>query len=193
MNKNIAPVKLAKNPVMWDSLVRFLSLLGATNLALFGGAPRDADLGIEPNDYDIRVWLNDDRAVVFLSRLRAKVEVHEVPSQGTGRIRYCFDYRGVKVDLSIRPIPDYYLGRYIPVAAVARERAGEADIGLSSVAIDPIGMAYATDEYVLDRFFKSLTVYPSPDLARILAYTLRMSKKFPGFKVNRFLERELTS
>lgn len=192
MNKRIDVVKLNKSPVMWDSLVRFLTLLGATNLALFGGAPRDADLGITPNDYDIRVWLDDDKAVVFLSRLRAKVQVQEVPSLGTGRIRYCFEYRGVKVDLSIRPIPDRYIGKYIPLNAVAKERAGEADLGLSSVAIDPIGLAYGTDEYVLDRHFKHLTVYPSPDLARILAYTLRMSKKFPGYKVNRFLERELT-
>lgn len=183
MKKRVDTVKLSKLPVMWDSLARFLSSLGATNLALFGGAPRDSDLGREVNDYDIRVWMSDEKVPTFLALLRGRVNVTDTPQKGSDRIRYCFDYRGVKVDLSIRPIPDRYLGKYIPVGAVARERATGADVGISSVAIDPIGVAYATDEYVLDRHFKRLTVYPSAHLGRILAYTLRMSKKFPGWKV----------
>jgi hypothetical protein len=186
--KRVKTVSLTALPGMWDSLVRFLSSMGATNLALFGGAVRDTDLGIKPNDYDVRVWMDDEKKAKFLLALRSKVHVNQIPSDGTNKPRYLFNFKGVPVDLSIREIPEEYEGCYIPVSAVAKNRVLDADIGLSAIALDPIGVAWATDEYELDKKFKRLTVYPKPPhmstgRVRIETYTDRMHNKFPTFEV----------
>jgi len=68
-------------------------------------------------------------------------------------------------------------------AAVAIDRAGDADIGLCSVAIDPHGQAWATAQYAQDRDNGTLTVYPIDDLARKDAYTKRMQAKFAAHRV----------
>jgi len=97
---------------------------------------------------------------------------------GTGSIRYCLNYLGVEMDVSIRPLSS------LTVASVAIERVGESDIGLSSVAIGLDGVTWATPEYVEDRNNRTLTVYPRPNAERRLReYTERMQAKFPSHTV----------
>lgn len=160
--------------------------------ALFGGAVRDADYAAyhgeyrPVNDYDLRVWLpgdaHEERVREYVARLGglAATPVREVPSAGTGRIRYCLDYRGAEMDVSIRtPVTTS-----LAVARVAIERAGDSDAGLSSVAIAPDGTAWATSEYAADRNNRTLTIYPRPNAERRLReYTARMREKFPDHTV----------
>jgi hypothetical protein len=89
------------------------------------------------------------------------------------------------MDVSIRPATVAALA----IARVAVERAGEADIGLSSVAIASDGTAWATPEYLEDRNNRTLTVYPRLNAERRLReYTEHMQLKFPGHRVIRLSE-----
>lgn len=183
---------LAAIPALAPEIFNLLSTAGATHFALFGGAVRDADYaarhgdGRRINDYDLRVWLANEKAekaFVEALRLLSGVDIVETPSAGTGRIRYCLTYMGADLDISLRPIPPQWQGKVIPPEAVAQERAADADIGLCSVALDPLLRGWATPEYDIDRREKKLTVYPGSDQARLDAYAARMKNKFPEHEI----------
>ena len=206
MQKIIRPAILAAQPLVLEAS---FDLLRETNaeapFALFGGAVRDTDYaafhGLESqvNDYDIRVWLPEDdheeRKREFVARLGmlAGTAIREVPSAGTGVIRYCLDYRGVELDVSVRrPLAEVdnvdvrapSLATLSTGALVAIERVKESDIGLSSVAIGSDGSAWETPEHAADRANRTLTVYPRPNAERRLReYSERMHQKFPGHAV----------
>lgn len=177
--RTISHVRTAM-PLGWRSISKLLASLGVEHFALFGGAIRDSDLKVPINDYDVRVWMSFNEVPAFLNSLKFKTEVQEKPSAGTGRIRYCFDYLGFSVDLTIRAIPQ---GSKLFVETVAKERASDCDVGLSSVAMDPLGNAYATEEYLSDKANKRLSVYPGNDPERLKNYSERMKRKFPDFEV----------
>lgn len=182
--KTVHKIRLNKQPPGWNKVAKLLAFNGANLFALFGGAIRDTDLGKPVNDYDVRVWMDSGEAQAFLSALRCRVQVNEVPSVGTGKIRYCFSYAGFNVDLSIRPIPRSWVGLHIPIDAVAIERAGDSDAGLCSVALDPVGRAFATEEYEVDRTDKTITIYnDSQNPERVHAYAERMQNKFQDYQV----------
>lgn len=195
MQKAINQIELAAAPPALDQC---FSLLREADpeapFALFGGVIRDTDYAAyhgEPrpvNDYDLRVWLPEDdheaRMQEFVAHLGAAAgtAIRETPSAGTGRIRYCLNYHGAEMDVSVRPPVTSSLA----VATVAIERAKDIDIGLSSVAIASDGSAWATPEYVADRNNRTLTVYPRPNAERRLReYTEHMQKKFPDHTVIR--------
>lgn len=181
--KTVKQIRLHQQPPGWNQIAQLLVSSGASLLALFGGAIRDTELGLPVNDYDVRVWMDDGEARAFISQLLEVVDIEEVPSPGTNKIRYCFSYLGYWVDLSIRPVPVCYLG-YAPIDAVAQERAGDSDVGLCSVALDPIGRAFATEEYELDKTCKTLTIYQnSENQERLLVYARKMQNKFQGHKI----------
>ena len=94
-------------------------------------------------------------------------------------MRYCFDFGGGEMDLSIRPSK---IEQVYP-AHVAIDRARDADIGLSSVAIDANGVVWAAREYLRDRNDRTLSVYPSDNTNRVREYTERMQQKFPDHTV----------
>lgn len=52
--------------------------------------------------------------------------------------RYCLDFNGIELDLSIKSAPED-----MPLAAVAQKRAADSDVDLSAVAIDPFYCAWA--------------------------------------------------
>lgn len=192
MDKKINPLKLIGYPPRQQAIFDLLVLAGAENFALFGGAARDADYAARKNrtpqinDYDLRVWLSPQDTKNFLEKLQTLSEtpITETPSAGTGRIRYCLNWQGADLDISVRPVPEKYKSlKSIPVEAVAIDRALDADIGLCSIAIDPKGQAWATDEYEYDQLNNTLTVYPINDTSRRLAYASRMQGKFPDSKL----------
>jgi hypothetical protein len=196
------PIMLNKYPKQMERCFGLLKAAGAEYFALFGGAIRDTDYANRHSgkcnikDYDIRIWLpasdHDKHIEVFLTKLAdmANVTIEKLPSPGTGKIRYCFNYQGVEVDVSIRPIPEWYSNLPIPKEAVAIERAANSDIALSSIAIDPLGRAWAMPEYLDDQLHQTLTVYPNTNEQRCLVYTQRMSQKFPSHVVVRLEEEQ---
>lgn len=191
----VSPINLVGQPPLLHDLFKLLKDAGVEYFALFGGAVRDAnyaayyDKAVKINDYDVRVWLPEDvfeaAQTGFLSRLAkiANTDIREVPSAGTGRIRYCLTFQQAEIDISIRPIASSS-PKYKPLpAAVAIDRARDCDIGLSAVAIDSTGQAWARAEYLDDLQNKTLTVYPSDNKKRIEEYTQRMQAKFPDHRV----------
>jgi hypothetical protein len=189
--KTIVPVMLAAYPPLLRDIFNLLTDAGARQFALFGGAIRDADHAArcnrQPkiNDYDLRVWLSpvdhEDRRRDFIVRLATLPgkDITEMPSAGTQRLRYGLDYKGADLDISIRPAPD----QSGAAEAVAIERAGDGDIGLCSVAVDPLMQAWATPEYEQDQRNKTLSVYLIEDAERREAYTTRMQGKFPDHRL----------
>jgi hypothetical protein len=160
-----------------------LCYLGATNFALFGGAIRDACLERTINDYDIRIGMNKIEADWFIDHLEKHFVVSTKISEGTGKIRHCFEMLDATVDLSIR--------HYTTIESydfIAQERAMDADIGISAVATSGwTDNTYARSEFFTDMFNGSLTVYApdtSNDLVRIDRYVQKIGAKFPGRKVN---------
>ena len=190
MNKNVLQRELLGYPPQARQIFDVLEQAGAENFALFGGAARDADYAVRQNkpprinDYDIRVWFApatlDSDTTAFVEKLKEHAEVIETPSVGTGRIRYCLNLHSVELDISVRVTPAEYQNlEHVPVEAVAIDRALDADIGLCSIAIDPLGRAWSTDEYEYDQTHKTLTVYPIEDVSRRQSYAARMQRKFP--------------
>jgi len=202
MHKDIQPIELEGMPPAYQACFDVLAEAEPeAPIVLFGGAVRDADYAAyhripRPiNDYDLRILLPDDnhaeRTEAFVAALAvaAKNDVREVPSAGTGRIRHCvyLDLGStgiVDMDVSIRrasTIPDL---RSDGVAAVAKERVSESDIGLSSVVIASNGIVWASREYQQDRNNRTLSVYPRLNAERRLQeYSERMQQKFPDHTV----------
>lgn len=185
--KTVSKINLSGTPPLLREIFNIISRAGAKHYALFGGAIRDADYGAYHNaprtinDYDIRIWLPPEQEHAFVTNLGP--DVRRVPSAGTGRIRYCLNYNGAELDISVRNIPEQFKGEEIPIEAVAQNRAADSDIGLCSIAIDPSGTAWGTPEYLADRDRKTLSVYPLEDADRKAAYTARMLLKFPDHTV----------
>lgn len=184
-------IDLAGFPPDMEKCFQLLRAAGATYFALFGGAIRDADYAARHQqarpikDYDLRVWLStkeeDFEAVqnAFLSKLSdiAKTGINTEPCPGTNNVHYCFQYEGIELDVSIRAIPAIY--QHQPhLSAVAIDRASSSDIGISSVAIDSSGQAWARPEYLQDQMNKTLTVYTRENVSRSKAYEDRMHAKF---------------
>lgn len=188
-------IMLAGTPPLLTPVFEGLVRAGATHFALFGGAIRDADYSARHGvnrpvkDYDIRIWLpaadieNQTQTLVENLQDAFNTTARLTPSAGTGRIRYCFDFGGSELDISIRPMPDIFDGTTPPVEAVARDRAFDSDIGICAVAIDPSGQVWARPEYLQDQTNKTLSVYPIADTERKSAYTERMRGKFPAHRV----------
>lgn len=201
MVKTIREISLVAQPPDTAEAFEILREAGSRSMetrafgafALFGGAIRDSDYAARHNlqwpvnDYDLRVWLpqdyHDERVQDFARHMGAVagVPVEEVPSLGSGRIRYYLTLPHMEMDVSIRPEPN----RPYDVTEVARTRAMDADIGLSSVAIASTFQAFAATEYEQDRDNRTLTVYPDPNPAidRVVTYTAKMQNKFPDHTV----------
>jgi hypothetical protein len=193
-NTQAEAISLAAYPSQMKACFEFLYHIGVKHFAIFGGAVRDTDYAayhakkIKVKDYDIRIWLPSDhyeshlQAFIDQLVLYTKADIKKVPCGGTN-ISYCFMYQETEFDISIRPIPQDYANKPVPLGAVAIDRANSSDIGLSSVAIDPSGQAWAKPEYLLDRCMKTLTVFPNSNLKQKLAYAARMKTKFPDHSV----------
>lgn len=191
--KSIQEVQLAGQPPLLREIFNLVHAAGAEFYANFGGAPRDADYAArrdqEPkiNDYDLRIWLDErnfeERSQAFVNALErlSGETIRTDSSPGTGRPLYRFTYKGIDLDISVRPMP--LSEKTFAPEAVAIERAGDSDIGISSVAIDPLGRAWATKEYLFDQENRTLTVYPIEDAARRDAYAQRMQGKFPDHRL----------
>ncbi|MHB1948574.1 MAG: hypothetical protein ACYCQI_10740 [Gammaproteobacteria bacterium] len=192
---DVRRIELLAQPPLTHACFELLKAAGATHYALFGGSIRDADYAKRYHqdrpikDYDIRVWLpaenyeqHEKSFVVKLAEV-ANTKIVEVPRPVTGGVRHCLYLNGVELDISLKPIPDRFKNKNIPVEAVAIDRASESDIGLCSVAIDPSGTAWARPEFQLDQINKTLTVYPFNSLKRRTEYTQRMKEKFSDHRV----------
>lgn len=193
MEKSVEQIALAAQPPDLQTCFDLLQAADPTApFALFGGAVRDAHyaahwgLPSQLNDYDIRVWLPEDgheaRTETFVRRLgeAAGTAVEHRPSAGTGRIRYYLTLGRLELDVSIRTPALTSLA----VARVAIERAGDADAGLSSVAIAPDGTTWATPEFLRDVTNRTITMYPRPNSGnRLPEYAARMQQKFPNHEV----------
>ena len=193
MKKNIEQVSLdAQPPGTNDCFDLLREAAPGAPFALFGGAVRDTHYAAHwgtpsrLNDYDLRIWLPEDeheaRTRMFVRRLGeiSGSEIEHKPSAGTGRIRYYFTMGDMELDVSVRTPATTSLA----VARVAIERAGDADAGLSSVAIAPDGVAWATPEFTSDVENHTITMYPRPDSGnRLPEYAERMQEKFPEHEV----------
>jgi hypothetical protein len=197
MKKRIERVTLLAQPPGTNECLELMHEVDPeAPFALFGGAVRDAHyaachrLPSRLNDYDIRVWLPNDehqaRTEAFVRRL-GKVsgsEIEHKPSAGPNghnRIRYYFTMSsGIELDVSVRTPANTSLA----VARVAIDRAGDADAGLSSVAIAPDGTAWATPEFEGDVENRTISMYPRPNSGdRLPEYAERMQAKFPDHEV----------
>jgi hypothetical protein len=202
MQKDIQPTELAGMPIAYQACFDVLAEAApGAPVVLFGGSVRDADYAAyyrEPRpikDYDLRILLPDDnhaeRIAAFAAALAvaARNDVREVPSPGTERIRHCVDLDLgnlgiVDMDVSVRKastIPNLHSEG---IAALAKERVSESDIGLSSIVLASDGIAWASREYQQDRNDRTLSVYPRPNAeSRLRAYSKRMQQKFPDHTV----------
>lgn len=194
MHRRIQEVNLTAMPAKLDECFEIMQEVGVEQYALFGGAVRDTDYaayhGVDRaiKDYDVRVWLPpeeyDQQLAEFVANL-GKVTIsplRTVPAGGTPHVRYCFEFSGTEMDVSVRPGKDGARS----VAATAIDRALDADIGLSAVAIAPDKTAWATPEYIADRDKCTLTVYPDPNIDRLADYTARMMGKYPDHTIVNF-------
>jgi hypothetical protein len=196
-------IELLAQPPLTKKCFELLEAAGATHYALFGGSIRDADYAKRYTqdrpikDYDIRVWLPaeeyEQHEKNFVAKFAevANTKIIEVPRPVTGGVRHCLYLNDVELDISLKPIPERFKNKFIPVEAVAIDRASESDIGLCSVAIDPSGTAWARPEFQLDQINKTLTVYPFNNLKRRTEYTQRMQVKFPDHQVVWVDEKQL--
>lgn len=188
MEKQILKIQPA---VSLDTFEPYFAILDAAGVgeasAIFGGAIRDtyyaAHWGNVPrvNDYDVRVWLPDDeyagREAEFAQRLgeAAGYPVEHKLSAGTNRVRYYVTMNDAELDVSVRP----KAAADISGDAIAIDRAGDADAGLSSVALARNGNLWATPEFVQDIENKTISLYPRPEnTVRLGAYAARMGQKF---------------
>jgi hypothetical protein len=148
MNKKTVVRVDLKTPPLWNELSNLLGKF-LKHFALFGGAIRDTCLDKPIKDYDVRGWVEnqEEERRILASLKNAGYDVREVPSAGTGRIRYCFKFSGSEVDLTLTRIPDHCRYPWVPFEAVAIERATAADAGISSVAMDKEGWGYATSDF----------------------------------------------
>lgn len=195
MKKNVEEITLqAKPPGINDCFELLREVAPEAPFALFGGAVRDThyaaywDGPSQLNDYDIRVWLPEDehkaRTEAFVRHLGevSGNEIEHKPSAGpSGRIRYYLTMRSdIELDVSVRTPATTSLA----IASVAIERAGDADAGLSSVAIAPDGTVWATPEFQSDIENHTISMYPRPDSGnRLPEYAKHMQTKFPGHEV----------
>lgn len=194
MGKEVQEITLNAMPAKLDECFEIMEEAGVEQYALFGGAVRDTDYaayhGIDRTikDYDVRVWLPseeyDQQLLEFVANLgRVTVSpLRIVPAGGTSHVRYCFEFSGTEMDVSIRPRKN---GTRL-IAATAIDRASDADIGLSAVAIAPDKTIWATPEYLTDRDYCTLTVYPDTNADRLADYTARMMSKYPDHIVVNF-------
>jgi hypothetical protein len=192
--KSIEEIKPLNYPTLMLESFELLKFAGAEYFALFGGAVRDADYGAyhnqvrEAKDYDFRIWLPnsnyDTQAKEFINQLAAKANagITEI-SADNYKLRYSLNFKGVELDISIRPIPRSFEHKPLLIESVAIDRALDSDIGLCSIAIDTCCRTWATPEYTIDKENKSLTVYPSEDKNRIQNYSQRMANKFKDHTV----------
>lgn len=179
--------------------------------ALFGGALRDVRYGHmhgrphRINDYDLRMVTPEEEVegvVRRLGKITGKV-VQVVPSAGTGLPLYRLNYHGADLDISFRTsLPT--LGSDVSVVAaqasgfsgsacIAQERAANAVIGISGIALDQDGIAWEVPEQVTDCKNRTLSVYPRsifpyPTAARVHEYVDRMQAKFSDHTVQHLVE-----
>lgn len=176
------------------SIFDSLDTAGLNLSCIFGGAQRDTDYNARHGttraikDYDIRIWLPDAEfscaQLSVLDRLHQQFGPHRpIPADGTAHMRYIFNFMGAELDVSLRPVPPAFLNTTIPVEAVALNSAGDSDIGLCAVAIDPQLRGWCRPEYLEDLQNKSLTVFPSNNAQRRALYTERMRTKFPDHRI----------
>lgn len=166
-------------------IFQLLELAGAKYYALFGGAVRDhnyKEKTIETKDYDIRIWLpekedyeKDLKQFITFLESYTQAKVIEMPCIGSQKIRHCFTWNNVELDLTIRP---YKITPLTPLHAVALDRIMEADAGISAVAIDPTFTGWARPEYISDNKNKTLTIYNHHHLYRRISYARRLHRKF---------------
>lgn len=179
-----------------------------TPFALFGGALRDARYwsmhNLPPgkiNDYDIRMVLPEEHIEELTQRLGVitRKVVRVEGSAGTGLPLYRItDYYGADLDISFRSsLP--VLGAGVAVQAahtvefsgstrIAQERAANAVIGISGIAMDSNGTVWETPEHEADCRQKTLSVYPRtmfpyPSEPRVTEYLKHLQTKFPEHQV----------
>ncbi len=195
MKKSIERITLqAQPPGINDCFELLREVAPESPFALFGGAVRDAEYAahwrtpLELNDYDVRIWLPEDEHeartedfVRLLGQVSGSEIEHKSSAGPSGRIRYYFTMSsGIELDVSVRKPATPSL----TVARVAIERAGDADAGLSSVAIAPDGSAWATPEFQTDIENHTISMYPRPGSGdRLPEYAERMQAKFPDHEV----------
>lgn len=85
-------------------------------------------------------------------------------------------YNDVELDISIRANK---ANADLKLETVAIDRSRDSDMGLSSVAVDPLGRAWAMPEYLNDRNNKTLTIYYNQNSLYNRPYADRMQTKFP--------------
>jgi hypothetical protein len=167
-----------------------LSAAGAEYFCLFGGAVRDTDINqntpdskVHIKDYDLRVWFDDlKKASSFVQNLKKLIYPNSMviePCIGSDNIRYCFQWKDLEFDVSLRVVKTHDL----VIHAVAQDRALKADIGLSAVAIDSSGQGWCRPEYLEDRKHKTLTVYPNKNEKQKELYVKRLLEKYPNYRV----------
>ena len=189
------PVDLLALPALTGRIFAALRTAGLEHFALFGGAVRDADFNARNEaprtikDYDLRIWLPEaaftNDVTESLARLTREFPggYQTVPAGGTPHMRYLFSCGGMELDLSFRRIPAEYAETSLSPSSVARDRAGDSDVGLCAVAIDPEFQCWCRREYLADQANRTLTVYPISDPTRKEIYLTRMRAKFPGHTV----------
>lgn len=193
--KKVVPITPAALPERSAELfIHLHNVPLAKACAIFGGAPRDADLGAlwgqprPPKDYDIRVWLSHSafkdphwqyELGIQLTRAFPGSTLNMEPAAGTGRLRHVLRWEGLELDVSAREAPRFGMTS----VDVAKERALDSDASLSSIAIASDGSCWCEAQYAIDRVARVLTFYPGTDPARLAAYESRMRRKFPGIPV----------
>lgn len=204
-----ASVETAALPPAYEPCFDLMQRAGeGAPFALFGGALRDSrywHMHNLPhgriNDYDIRMIIPGGKVEELAKRLGliANKTVQIASSAGTGLPLYRIkDYHGADLDISFRsslPKPD--AGIFVEAAdaagfseseRIAHERAANAVIGISGIAMDAEGVVWETPQHFADCEQRTLTVfprdmYPYPTEPRVTEYLEHLQSKFPGHTV----------
>lgn len=190
------PVKitLGRYPEQASLYFDVMRKAGASIFCLFGGLVRDTDCGHLYNktypikDLDMRVWMPEstfnDAVPAMLKNLEEQGAVFKDAERFNIYPRYLFDLLGHEIDLTLRPKPDALFLDQAINASVAQDRAADAPVGLSAVALDNTMQAWAMPDYVSDRDLKILTVAAHVEREDGLNYAQRLQeRKYPDHRI----------
>lgn len=200
-----ASVEAAALPPAYEPCFDLMEQAGrGASFALFGGALRDSrywQMHNLPqgkiNDYDIRMIIPEGQVTELAKRLGtiANRVVQIAKSAGTGLPLYrIHDYYGADLDISFRSalpesdagisVQDRSAGGFSESQRIAHERAANAVIGISGIAMDSEGGVWETPQHLADCEQRTLTVfprdmYPYPTEPRVTEYLEHLQSKFP--------------
>lgn len=159
-----------------------LNKLEYHNSVIFGGSIRDFVLSNYQtntiNDYDIRIVSTKLDIDIANSLTPYFGQYTIVPSLGSNKQRFLFNFNGIELDISIRSINP----NNSTLFRNALERSHNSDAAISSFVLDSTLACFCRIDAIYDIENNSLTFYNSQNIERLDYYIKKMENKFPNRK-----------